>query len=155
MRLLDCGRAINLYSNMVDEMKLRTIADVERSNLGEGAKEQVRRSFSARPKQSKYRNKKIVIDGMTFDSTKEGRVYGELKLLKASGEIADFRRQVTFMIEHNGVLICKYIADFVVYFYNDTREVWDVKSDYTRKLAVYRLKRKLMKIINGIEIVEK
>ena len=59
------------------------------------------------------------------------------------------------MIEHNGVLICKYIADFVVYFYNDTREVWDVKSDYTRKLPVYKLKKKLMKIINGIEIVEK
>ena len=146
---------IKLHFDLVDEMNIRNLADVERSNLGEGAKEQVRRSFSARPKQSKYRNKKIVIDGMTFDSTKEGRVYGELKLLKASGEIADFRRQVTFMIEHNGVLICKYIADFVVYFYNDTREVWDVKSDYTRKLPVYKLKKKLMKIINGIEIVEK
>ena len=44
---------INLLRDLVDEMKLRTIADVERSNLGEGAKEQVRRSFSARPKQSK------------------------------------------------------------------------------------------------------
>jgi hypothetical protein len=145
---------IKLHFDLVDEMKLRTIADVERSNLGEGAKDQLRRSFTARPKQSKYRNKKIVVDGMTFDSTKEGRVYGQLKLMQASGEILGFARQVTYRIEFRGQLICKYVADFVVNR-NGILEVWDVKSDYTRKLPVYKLKKKLMKIINGIEIVEK
>ena len=154
MRLLDFCRIINLLRDLVDEVNIRNLADLERSSLGEGAKDQLRRSFTARPKQSKYRNKKIVVDGMTFDSTKEGRIYGQLKLMQASGEILGFARQVTYRIEFRGQLICKYVADFVVNR-KGILEVWDVKSEYTRKLPVYKLKKKMMKIINGIEIVEK
>lgn len=45
MRLLDCGRAINLYSYMVDEMNIRNLADLDRSCLGADVKEQIRRAF--------------------------------------------------------------------------------------------------------------
>ena len=48
MRLLDCGRAINLYSNMVDEMNIRNLADLDRSCLGADAKEQIRSILSAK-----------------------------------------------------------------------------------------------------------
>jgi hypothetical protein len=48
------------------------------------------------PGASKYRNKKIEVDGITFDSKKEAKVYSELTMMKQAGEIADFSRQVTF-----------------------------------------------------------
>ena len=35
----------------------------------------------------KYRSKRTVIDGITFDSKKEANRYCELKLLEKSGEI--------------------------------------------------------------------
>jgi hypothetical protein len=34
------------------------------------------------------------------------------------------------------------------------RTIEDCKSDFTRKNPVYRLKKKMMKIINGLEIIE-
>ena len=42
----------------------------------------------------KYGNRKVEIDGVTFDSIAEARRYQELKLLETAGEIdyADFRR---------------------------------------------------------------
>lgn len=37
------------------------------------------------PKSSKYRARKVTIDGITFDSQKEANKYCELKLLKKTG----------------------------------------------------------------------
>ena len=36
---------------------------------------------------SKYSNKKVLIDGITFDSKKEAKRYTELKILESAGEI--------------------------------------------------------------------
>jgi hypothetical protein len=49
--------------------------------------------------------------------------------------------------------VCKYISDFV-YLENGQKIVEDVKSEYTRKLPVYRLKKKLVKAVHGIDIKE-
>ena len=38
---------------------------------------------------SKYRNKKITINGITFDSIKESKRYQELKLLERANEITE------------------------------------------------------------------
>lgn len=105
-----------------------------------------------KPKQNKYRAKKITIDGLKFDSQNEAKRYGVLKMLKLGGQIKKFEMQKTFRLEVNGQLICKYIADFVVY-HNDGRVVVeDSKSVITARLPVFSIKKKLMKAIHGIDI---
>lgn len=44
-----------------------------------------------RTKPSKYRNRKVVVDGITFDSGREAAHYLDLKLRLAAGEIRDLR----------------------------------------------------------------
>lgn len=101
----------------------------------------------------KYGNKKTVVDGIEFDSKKEAKRYGELKLLLKAGNIGLLQWQVDYELVVNGKIVAKYRADFV-YIENGQTVVEDVKSEATRKLPVYRLKKKLMKEIYSIEIRE-
>jgi hypothetical protein len=106
-------------------------------------------------KKSKYLSQKIDADGLTFDSKKEYKRYRELKILLKAGEIGFLARQVEFQFQIKGGKIASYFADFV---YTDSRTggtiVEDVKSEITRKLPVYRLKRKMMLNQHGIKIKE-
>lgn len=67
---------------------------------------------------SKYKNKKMIIDSIEFDSHKEGLRYIDLKLLERQGLIKDLRRQVRFELQpsykKNGKTIkaITYVADF-------------------------------------------
>lgn len=45
---------------------------------------------------SKYRSKKITVDGVTYDSQKEYRRWCELNLLQKAGKITGLDRQVAF-----------------------------------------------------------
>ncbi len=93
---------------------------------------------------SKYKNKKVVINGIKFDSLKEGNRYRELKLLERSGVISDLKLQVPYtLIEKSkyGREI-KYIADFT-YLEQGKLIVEDVKSPITRT-PLYRLKKRLL-----------
>lgn len=105
-------------------------------------------------KQSKYKNKKVLIDGMTFDSMKEGGVYHKLKLMKNAGEVLDFQCQVEMPFKLNGKKMFRYIADFEVIWKNGNTEIWDVKSSFTKKNPVYRLKKKLIEEQYKIKIEE-
>jgi len=51
------------------------------------------------------------------------------------------------------VKICRYVADFG-YIENGAVVIEDVKSKITKGLPVYRLKKKLMKALYGIDIRE-
>ena len=96
---------------------------------------------------NKYKNKKVVVDGIEFDSKKEANRYKELKLLEKAGEIKDLELQKVFELipsfKKNGKAYRKttYKVDFS---YFDTREgkykVEDVKGF---KTDVYKLKKKL------------
>lgn len=103
---------------------------------------------------SKYHNRKVEIDGIKFDSTKEGERYLELKLLLKAGKIRDLQMQVEFELipKQAGEQACKYKADFV-YHMADTGKmvVEDVKGKRTRE---YIIKRKLMLWRHGIKIME-
>lgn len=115
-----------------------------------------------KPKRSKYGNHKVMVDGILFDSQKEGDRYQELKTLQQYGVIRDLNRQVSFELiptqkdENNRVIerACTYKADFV---YTDAktgkRVVEDVKSEAT-KTAVYKIKKKLLLYVHGIRITE-
>lgn len=117
---------------------------------------------------SKYRSKKITVNGITYDSKKEMRRHLELLEMERKGEIKDLRRQVKFVLipakrepdtigprggVKKGKLLeheCSYVADFV-YETNGERIVEDTKGFRTKD---YILKRKLMLWVHGIRIKE-
>jgi hypothetical protein len=102
----------------------------------------------------KFLNKRTDVNGIQFDSAAEARRYAELLILERAGEIKALERQPRFVLSVNGQRICAYVGDFA-YFTRDNRQVVeDVKSAFTAKLPVYRLKKKLLKAIEGVEIVE-
>ena len=110
---------------------------------------------------SKYRSKKIVIDGISFDSKREGNRYVELKLLERGKVIKNLQMQVKFELIPaqymyiNGKNRCiekarNYFADFV---YTDKRGV-HVEDTKGFKTDVYKLKKALMLYVHGIMIEE-
>ncbi len=98
----------------------------------------------------KYRNKKVVYNGIKYDSIKEGLRGLELHQLQKDGKISELKTQVPFKFELNGVKICKYVADFQ-YVQNGKLITEDVKGF---KTATYKLKRKMMKAFYNIEVLE-
>lgn len=62
---------------------------------------------------SKFHAKPVEIDGHKFASRKEGRRYGELKLMERAGQITDLTLQPRFPLRVNGQLICTYVGDFL------------------------------------------
>jgi len=112
-----------------------------------------------KPNYSKYRNKPIVIDGIKFRSTKEGRRYKDLKLLQAAGEIRGLTLQETFVIKVNGIKICSYRCDFQ---YEEKGKILGGGQDWVLiiedckgyKTPAYRMKRKLMEAVFGVIIRE-
>ena len=104
---------------------------------------------AAKPR--KYRNEPVIVDGIRFDSKKEAEHYRGLCLLKRAGVVERIDLQVKHPLTVNGEKVGTYIADFVVQFQDGRIEVQDVKGIRT---PVYKLKKRLMKAIYGIEIIE-
>lgn len=125
----------------------------------------------------KYNNRKIIVDGITFDSKKEAKRYKELKMLEKAGIIRDLKRQVKYVLipaqygrtdevyikgnnkgkQKKGRLIereCAYYADFV-YMQNGNTIVEDVKG-YRNGQAynLFVIKRKLMLYVHGVIVKE-
>ena len=121
----------------------------------------------------KYNNKKVMVDGIKFDSKKEATRYKELKTLERAGIIQDLQRQVKYVLipaqyepsgeiytkgkekgkSKKGKLIereCAYYADFV-YTENGKTVVEDTKGVKTPE---YIIKRKLMLYVHNIKIKE-
>jgi len=106
-------------------------------------------------RQSKYRAVPTVVDGIRFASKKEAAHYGLLKVMQEADEIRGLTLQPKYPIRVNGVKVCIYLADFL--YHKRTKDdgwivvVVDCKGV---KTPVYRLKRKLVKAVYGIEIEE-
>ena len=107
--------------------------------------------MDAKPKRVKYGNYRMGIDGKKFDSKHEAGVYIMLMQRVNAGELKCVLRQVPFDLP-GGI---RYIADFVT-IRPDMRieAVIGAKSEATKKNRVYINKKKQMKAIYGIEIVE-
>lgn len=100
---------------------------------------------------SKYRNTR----SNGFDSKREERRFRELLLLQKAGKIEALKTQYEFPLTVNSVPICSYVADF---FYvehtengRDVDVIEDAKGYRTRE---YRIKKKLVKALYGIDIRE-
>ena len=70
--------------------------------------------------------------------------------MERAGEITDLELQPRFRMEVNGTHVCDYIADFR-YQKGEKTMVEDAKGVRT---DVYRIKRKLLKAIHDIDVVE-
>lgn len=97
-------------------------------------------------KYSKFRN----VRTQGYDSKKEYYRSVQLKLLQKQGLIKGLQEQVSYPIVINGIKICSYIADFK-YIENGKEIVEDCKGFLT---PIYKLKKKLMEAVWGIEILE-
>lgn len=118
----------------------------------------------------KYHNRKVTVDGITFDSVKEANRYKELKVLERAGQVHDLQLQVKFklipaqrelslettaagkpkkgrLLEHE----VSYVADFVYKNRYGLQVVEDTKGVKTKD---YIIKRKLMLWIHGIRVKE-
>ena len=103
-------------------------------------------------KPRKYRNQPTMVDDIPFDSQAEARRYGELKLMEREGKIDGLVLQPRFPLTVNGVKIGTYVGDFL--FYDKERQVTTVEDVKGVPTPVYRIKRRLMQALHGIEIVE-
>ena len=97
---------------------------------------------------SKYKNVKVKLDGITFDSKKEAVHYAYLKSLEKRGIITDLQLQTKLDFKIDGKKIFTYKPDFE---YNDEfgHHIIDVKGIQT---PVFKLKKKLIEAQHKIKI---
>ena len=103
-------------------------------------------------RKNKYKNKEIIIDGIKFQSIKEGKRYTELKLLKKAGLIKELELQKVFEIQpkyinNKGEHIrsITYKADF--FYYDKEKEQYIVEDTKGFKTDTYKLKKKIFEYV--------
>lgn len=103
---------------------------------------------------TKYKNKKITVNGVRFDSIKEANRYCDLLIMQRAGEISGLKLQVPFTlldsyVREDGKKIrgITYIADFIYYDKDGKLHVEDVKG---YKNEVYKLKKKIFEKLYGV-----
>ncbi len=113
--------------------------------------------YPAKKNKNKYNAKKVVIDGITFASTKEGKRYQELKFQEHCGVISDLELQPKYILQDKFIHKSKsyrqivYIGDFR---YKRDSETW-VEDTKGFKNQIYRIKKKmLLKKYNNINFIE-
>lgn len=118
----------------------------------------------------KFHNKKVTIDGVEFQSKREGARWLELKMLQRAGRISNLERQKKFVLipaqyepeitgprggKKKGRLLERevaYIADFV--YWDEEKHEFEVEDTKGVRTPEYIIKRKLMLWLKGIKIIE-
>lgn len=115
----------------------------------------------------KFRNLKCEVDGIKFDSLKEGRRYGQLRLLERGGEIRNLRLQTRHPLHVNGCFVAHYVADFdyeervrpasVEAGQAVPPDTWrpvteDVKGGEATQTDAFKLKAKIFEAIHGRKV---
>lgn len=105
--------------------------------------------FRTRP--NKYNARKVEVDGHKFDSAREARRYGALRVFERDGLIRDLRLQPSFPLVVNARRIGRMTLDFDYEEKGEDGE-WrrvleDVKSEATRQNTAYRLRLRLLRAL--------
>lgn len=123
---------------------------------------------------NKYRARKYIFNGVTFDSKKEAHRYSELLLMEKAGEITDLKLQEKFVLvpaqrepdiigarggRKPGKLLEKEVAYYADFYYVDSLTGKPVVEDVKGyrgggAYAVFTIKRKLMLWRYGIRVQE-
>lgn len=123
-------------------------------------------------KRSKYGNRKVTIEGINFDSEREAKRYLILKEHQNKGDISDLKLQVVYelipAIKELKTVVLKtktiqkevtiqqaitYRCDFT-YIKDKKLIVEDVKISPKMLPPEYKLKKKLLRYVHGIDIRE-
>ncbi len=100
----------------------------------------------------KYKNIRVKLDGYSFDSKGEARLYLRHKAEKEAGQIKDFEVHPVFKFPTGS----RYTADFKVIQKDGKEVVEDYKSPFTRMETAYRIRIKLLKFfypeVNFVEV---
>ena len=123
-------------------------------------------------KRSKYGNRKVAIEGINFDSEREAKRYLILKEYQNKGDISDLKLQVVYelipAIKELKTVVLKtktiqkdvtiqqaitYRCDFT-YVKDEKLIVEDVKISPKMLPPEYKLKKKLLRYVHGIDIRE-
>ena len=123
-------------------------------------------------KRSKYGNRKVTIEGINFDSEREAKRYLILKEYQNKGDISDLKLQVVYelipAIKELKTVVLKtktiqkevtiqqaitYRCDFT-YIKDGKLVVEDVKISPKMLPPEYKLKKKLLRYVHGIDIRE-
>lgn len=106
----------------------------------------------------KYKNQRVEYQGEKFDSKAELANYQRLQQQERHGVIRELTRQVSFVLAPGAIVQGKrkraltYRCDFTWVRVNDGQMVVaDVKGQLTQ---AYVIKRHLMKVIHGVDILE-
>jgi hypothetical protein len=99
---------------------------------------------------NKYGAKPTIVGGIRFASKAEANRFILLRQLERQGDITDLETQPKFKVAVAGHHICNYLADFR-YKQDGAEVIEDVKGVRT---PVYKLKKKLVEALHGIEIME-
>lgn len=129
--------------------------------------------YYRRKKGVKYNNTKVTIDGHNFDSKHEAERYCQLKLLQRAGQISNLELQKEFILIPNQyryeerygkngkrlkdkqILVERKVSYYADFCYVDTETGKIVVEDAKgMRLSDYKIKRKLLLYIHGIEIQE-
>jgi hypothetical protein len=100
----------------------------------------------------KYKNRKVVVGGVTYDSKLEHKNCYELKIREGQGEITELKMKPKFQLfdsfkDSSGKteIGAKYTPE-ASYVENGQKYVYEVKSAFTAKETAYILRRKLFKL---------
>lgn len=93
--------------------------------------------YRLKPKLSKYKNQKTVLDGIRFDSKLEASYYMYLKTLQLKGVVNFFLRQVPIHLSAD----VTYRVDFQVFYADGLIDFVDVKGFETE---TFKIKKKLV-----------
>lgn len=107
----------------------------------------------------KFGNVPVVVDGIRFDSAREAKRWGELRLLEMGGEISNLSRQVTFPLEgRDGPILTdsgkqqrNYVADF--HYFDKRNGAWVIEDAKGFATKDYKLKKSIL-AAQGVEIIE-
>jgi hypothetical protein len=116
------------------------------------------RAANKKPKKSKYGNRKIVVDGIKFDSKREAKRWAALQTLDRFGTISQLERQVPYVLApavrlHDETRLkpaIRYVADFR--YFDISAGCFVVEDVKGLETDVSRLKRHLMKSVHGIDV---
>ena len=109
-------------------------------------------------RRNKYGARKVVVDGLKFDSMREAKRWLALRQDERNGEISGLERQVKYVLapgvklagEKRAKTELRYFADFRYIDENGKTVVEDAKGHET---PVSRIKRHLMQSVHGISVV--
>ena len=99
----------------------------------------------ARRNGHKYNARALVIDGIRFDSAKEGRYFQQLKLRQQAGDVLCFLRQVPIHLPGQTRLV----VDFLEFHPDGTVHFVDTKGVQTE---TFKLKRRQVEDLYPFEI---